>query len=44
MDKGWYVRFLFVVATVVAGWLVLWPSVDKWVPAVNEYINRVGGK
>ena len=33
MDKGWYVRFLFVVATVAASWLVLWPSVDKWVPA-----------
>ena len=33
MDKGWYVRFLFVVATIVGGWLILWPSIDKWVPA-----------
>jgi len=33
MDKGWYVRFLFVLATVVGSWLILWPSVDKWVPA-----------
>jgi preprotein translocase subunit SecD len=33
MDKGWYVRFLFVVATVVGAWLVLWPTLDKWVPA-----------
>lgn len=33
MDKGWYVRFLFVVATIVGAWLVLWPTLDKWVPA-----------
>jgi preprotein translocase subunit SecD len=33
MDKGWYVRFLFMVATIVGSWLVLWPSIDQWVPA-----------
>ena len=33
MDRGWYVRFLVVLASVVGGWFLLWPSLDKWVPA-----------
>ncbi|MFW6050515.1 MAG: protein translocase subunit SecD [Myxococcota bacterium] len=33
MDKGWYFRFLVVVAAVVTAILALWPSLDQWVPA-----------
>jgi preprotein translocase subunit SecD len=33
MDKSWYFRFAVMVAVVLAGWLVLWPSLDTWVPA-----------
>jgi len=40
MDRGWYVRFLFVFSLAACAWLVLWPSLDPWLPApasVKEY-------
>ncbi|HKU70748.1 MAG TPA: hypothetical protein VJQ51_07915, partial [Burkholderiales bacterium] len=33
MDKSWYVRFALMVVVVAMGWLVLWPSLDTWIPA-----------
>lgn len=33
MDRGWYLRFGFVVACVVAAWFALWPSLHDWVAA-----------
>lgn len=33
MDRGWYVRFGVVVASVVTALLALWPSLDPWLPA-----------
>jgi preprotein translocase subunit SecD len=33
MDRGWYVRFVFMMSLLAGAWLVLWPSVDAWVPA-----------
>ena len=33
MDKGWYVRFLFVFSLTVAAWFALWPTLDGWLPA-----------
>jgi len=43
MDRGWYVRFFFVLTSIVASWFVLWPSLDQWVPAparVKALIER----
>jgi preprotein translocase subunit SecD len=40
MDRGWYVRFLFVFSLAACAWLVVWPSLDPWLPApasVKEY-------
>lgn len=31
MDRGWYLRFGFVVTCVVAAWLALWPSLGQWI-------------
>ncbi|HET6332671.1 MAG TPA: protein translocase subunit SecD [Polyangiales bacterium] len=33
MDKSWYVRFALMVVVVLAGWTVLWPSLNDWIPA-----------
>ena len=33
MDRGWYARFGLVAVLAVSAWLVLWPSLDRWVPA-----------
>ena len=33
MDRGWYLRFAIVVASAVLGFLALWPSIDRWLPA-----------
>ncbi|HET8932161.1 MAG TPA: protein translocase subunit SecD [Polyangiales bacterium] len=33
MDKGWYFRFSVMVVVTVFGWLVLWPSLNTWIPA-----------
>ncbi len=33
MDKGWYARVGFLVALLAGAWVVLWPSVDRWIPA-----------
>ncbi|MFO0685573.1 MAG: protein translocase subunit SecD [Sandaracinus sp.] len=33
MDRGWWVRLSLMLAVVIGGWLVLWPSVSTWVPA-----------
>ena len=43
MDKGWYVRFVFLMALLAASCLVLWPSVDRWLPApaaVKKYLPK----
>jgi len=31
MEKGWYVRFFFVVGLVIFAWFALWPTLDAWV-------------
>lgn len=41
MEKGWYARFLVVVALVIAAWLVLWPSLNTWVPAPQAVLDNV---
>lgn len=33
MDKSWYLRFALMMVVVLVGWLVLWPSLDAWIPA-----------
>ncbi|MDQ3035777.1 MAG: protein translocase subunit SecD [Myxococcota bacterium] len=33
MDRGWYLRFGFVITCIVAAWFTLWPSVSDVVPA-----------
>jgi preprotein translocase subunit SecD len=33
MDRGWYFRLLFVAALCVGAVLIVWPSVNEWVPA-----------
>jgi preprotein translocase subunit SecD len=33
MDRGWYVRFVFICGLAVFSLVVVWPSLDKWVPA-----------
>ena len=33
MDRGWYLRFGFVVALAVVAGLALWPSLSQWIPA-----------
>jgi preprotein translocase subunit SecD len=39
MDRGWYLRFGFVVACVVAAWFALWPSMHDWV-AAPEWVRE----
>jgi len=42
MDKGWYFRFSLMVFVTVFGWLVLWPSLDAWLPVpapVRKYFT-----
>jgi preprotein translocase subunit SecD len=33
MDKGFFARLTFMLGLIVWAWLVLWPSVNDWVPA-----------
>lgn len=33
MERSWYFRFVVMLGVVVTAWLILWPSVDTWVPA-----------
>ena len=43
MDRGWYVRLSLMLAVVVGGWFVLWPSLHAWAPApawVREHFDR----
>ena len=44
MDRGWYLRFIFVLGIAIAGWLALWPSVDTWVPAPDFVKNAFAGR
>ena len=30
MDRGWYVRFSVVLASIVLAWCALWPSLEQW--------------
>ncbi|NOY93736.1 MAG: protein translocase subunit SecD [Deltaproteobacteria bacterium] len=42
MDRAWYFRFSVFVGAIALGWLSLWPSIDRWVPApdiVKEYFT-----
>jgi preprotein translocase subunit SecD len=32
MQKGWYFRLLLMFSATALGWIVLWPSLDKWLP------------
>ncbi len=45
MDRGWYVRFVFVFTLIVSAWLVLWPSLDEVAPAPKAvkdfFANRI---
>ena len=43
MDRGWYFRFGIVVGAALLGFLALWPSLDRWLPApdiVKEYFDN----
>jgi preprotein translocase subunit SecD len=40
MDKGWYLRFGFVMTCAVVAWLVLWPTLHRWVPA-PQWVRQV---
>lgn len=33
MDKSWYFRFALMMVVVLTGWIVLWPSLNDWIPA-----------
>lgn len=33
MDKGWYLRLVFLLALLAAACLAVWPSLDPWLPA-----------
>jgi len=42
MDRAWYFRFSLFLTAIALGWLALWPSIDRWVPApdiVKEYFS-----
>jgi preprotein translocase subunit SecD len=41
MDKSWYLRFAVMVVVVLAGWVVLWPSLDAWVPAPESLRKHI---
>ena len=43
MDRGWYFRLAIVVGSTIVGFLALWPSIDRWLPApdiVKEYFDK----
>ena len=43
MDRGWYFRLAIVVGSAILGFLALWPSIDRWLPApdiVKEYFDK----
>jgi preprotein translocase subunit SecD len=41
MDKSWYFRFGLMLVVVLTGWVVLWPSLDAWIPAPAPLRNFV---
>ncbi|HKP55529.1 MAG TPA: protein translocase subunit SecD [Polyangiales bacterium] len=43
MDKSWYLRFVVMMVVAATGWLVLWPSLDAWVPApagLSKFVHQ----
>src|SRR5215510_16167680 len=43
MEKSWYFRFAVMLVVVAAGWLVLWPSLDAWIPApapIRKFVHQ----
>ncbi|MBN1653589.1 MAG: protein translocase subunit SecD [Deltaproteobacteria bacterium] len=43
MDRGWYLRVVFVLGLAVFVWFVLWPSLDRWVPA-PAYLKKINAR
>jgi preprotein translocase subunit SecD len=44
MDKGWYFRFSLMIVAAVAGWLLLWPSLNTWIPAPAFLRQHITGR
>ena len=44
MQRGWYLRLLLMVAVTTTAWLVLWPSLDAWLPAPRSVEEHVTGR
>jgi preprotein translocase subunit SecD len=39
MQRSWYLRFIVMVVATVAGFIILWPSLDSWLPA-PDFISK----
>jgi preprotein translocase subunit SecD len=44
MDRGWYLRFGLVVSLLLGAVMVVWPSVDAWLPAPAWLKERVSSR
>jgi preprotein translocase subunit SecD len=44
MDKGWYFRLMLIVAVTIGAWVILWPSLDAWLPAPAPIKKAVTGR
>ena len=44
MDRGWYLRLASVIGLVIAAALVVWPSMDEWLPAPEPVKELFAGR
>jgi preprotein translocase subunit SecD len=44
MQKGWYFRLALMLVVTATAWLVLWPSLDAWLPAPAFVSKHVTGR
>ncbi len=44
MDKGWYFRLVLILTVTTCAWVVLWPSLDRWVPVPAPIKKFVSGR
>lgn len=43
MDRGWYFRVSLIGVVTLVSWLILWPSLEHWVP-VPDYVKKEFGE
>ncbi len=44
MEKGWYFRLLLILVVTASAWIILWPSLNTWIPAPAAVRKFVSGR